>query len=135
MNCGFEDCVEFLNLTQSLKSWDDVLSTFFERRKKNADAIAQMSLENFVEMSSKVGDSEFLLEKELERKLEEAFPERFKSRYGRVAYSLEPYADVVAAGGVQMEILRDLMNSTGNGSPIDLDRARKLVETRLPLLG
>src|SRR4029078_2555422 len=56
MNCGFEDC-EVLNATLALQ-YDraQAFETFFESRKPNCDAIADMAVENFIEMRDKVAD-------------------------------------------------------------------------------
>src|SRR5262249_16206303 len=51
MNCGFEDSVALDEcLQQGNDYWEQILNVFFALRKPNADAIADMALENYVEM-------------------------------------------------------------------------------------
>ena len=76
MNCGFEDCVvldEVLGRTRNLGA---AFGEFAQLRKPNADAIADMAVENFVEMRDSVADARFLLEKAIERRLLNALPGR-----------------------------------------------------------
>ena len=67
MNCGFEDCrvlVECLDDAQG--SWSTALEAYQQLRKPNADAIADLAVENFVEMRDKVADERFLRRKKIE---------------------------------------------------------------------
>ncbi|HYD02525.1 MAG TPA: NAD(P)/FAD-dependent oxidoreductase, partial [Phycisphaerales bacterium] len=67
-------------------------------RKPNADAIAQMALENFVEMRDKVGSRVFLWKKKLEHAVQGAAPASFPSRYELVSFSTVPYTEALEAG-------------------------------------
>ena len=51
MNAGFEDC-RVLNqlLNEHQDHWKPTLAAFQQSRKPDADAIAQLALDNFVEM-------------------------------------------------------------------------------------
>ena len=70
MNSGFEDCFELGKLMDQYPGdWKTILSEFQISRKPNADAIADMALENFIEMRDKVADQKFLLRKKIEQKL------------------------------------------------------------------
>ncbi len=66
MNAGFED---IFVLNQIIKKHDDDWETIFQEyqqeRKPNADAIAELSYRNFIEMSSKTADPKFLLQKKI----------------------------------------------------------------------
>src|SRR5262249_32694566 len=66
MNCGFEDCSILDGLLASAASWDEAFEAFSRTRKTHSDAIADMAVENFVEMRDKVADPQFLLEKAVE---------------------------------------------------------------------
>ena len=91
MNCGFEDCVALEACLGRHPRWEDAFAEFFRLRKPNADAIADMAVENFVEMRDKTADPRFLLEKAVEKELLKAFPGEFLSRYTLVSFSLVPY--------------------------------------------
>jgi len=65
--------------------------TYQHQRKANADAIADMALENFVEMRDKVGQPEFLYKKRIEQTLIRLFPDRCQGQYNLVSFSTVPY--------------------------------------------
>ena len=108
MNCGFEDVLQLDRLLQDEKTWSAVFEKFFVTRKPNADAIADMALENWVEMKEKVADAEFLRRKKIEAWLEQEFPDVFKSRYGLITYTLTPYATTQKIGRLQDELWRQI---------------------------
>jgi kynurenine 3-monooxygenase len=134
MNCGFEDAVE---LAQLMSGSDDVGAVFEEfqrRRKPNADAIAAMALENYVEMRDSVADAHFLLMRALERTLAARHPGWFVPRYWMVTFSRLPYSIAFERGEIQSGILRELTAGTHDLSQIDLARADQLIAERLPPL-
>ena len=113
MNSGFEDCMEFqalLNHTNpETEGWENILQNFFENRKPNADAIATLSLENFVEMSDKVGDARFLLRKQIEAHLCSLYPNNWTHTYSLVAFSDVPYSQALAIKRKQDLVLDKIM--------------------------
>ncbi len=132
MNCGFEDAVELAELLDAHR--DDLAWTFaeFERRRRpNAEAIAKMALENYVEMRDSVADAGFLLRRELGRALAERHPYRFVPRYSMVTFSRMPYAQAFARGAVQDALLRELADGKSRIGEIDLVHADALVRERL----
>ena len=138
MNCAFEDCVELAQLVDAGLGWEVAFAEFQRRRQPNADAIAQMALENYVEMRDTVRDRRFLRQKQLALRLEQRHPGRFIPRYSMVSFHPEiPYAEALRRGAVQQGILDELDaggDSTEAGE-IDLARADALVLERLPELG
>jgi kynurenine 3-monooxygenase len=136
MNCGFEDCVVLDGLIDRHGgSWDEILAAFTRARRPDAEAIADMALDNFVEMRDRVGDPAFLLRKEVEHRMELAFPSEYRSRYSMVTYSSIPYRVALEAGRIQEGILRELCAGLARAEELDLARARRLVRERLgPLL-
>jgi len=135
MNCGFEDAVELADLLGG--SGGDFAGAFaeFERRRKpNADAIAAMALENYVEMRDSVADAHFLLARALERTLAARHPGRFVPRYWMVTFSRVPYTTAYARGEIQAQILRELTAGKSSLDEVDLARADALVVERLTLL-
>jgi len=132
MNCGFEDAVELAELLDTHR--DDLAWTFaeFERRRRpNAEAIAKMAIENYVEMRDSVADAGFLLRRELGRVLAQHHPDRFVPRYSMVTFSRMPYAQAFARGAVQDALLRELADGKSRVEDIDLARAGALVRERL----
>jgi kynurenine 3-monooxygenase len=94
-NCAFEDVVELDQcLDDTGGDWARALPLFEERRRDNAEAIAQLALANFVEMRDKVASPVFKLRKKIEHALERALPNQYMSQYELVSVTTVPYADV-----------------------------------------
>ncbi|MDC8011714.1 FAD-dependent oxidoreductase [Tahibacter soli] len=128
MNCGFEDAVELAELMEGgIADPAAVFAEFERRRKPNADAIAAMALDNYVEMRDRVDDADFLLRRALERTLAARHPGRFVPRYWMVTFSRLPYAVAYARGDIQLDLLRRLTAGKRNIDEIDLDAADALV--------
>jgi kynurenine 3-monooxygenase len=135
MNCGFEDAVELAELLHNAPNDTNASFAQFQRRRKpNADAIAAMALENYIEMRDSVADAHFLLMRALERKLAERHPGRFVPRYWMVTFSRLPYATALARGEIQSAILRELTIGKTDLAAVDLVRADELIAMRLPPL-
>jgi kynurenine 3-monooxygenase len=132
MNCGFEDAVELADLFAGDPG--DVASLFaeFERRRRpNAEAIAAMALENYVEMRDSVADPAFLLRRELGRVLAARNPERFVPRYSMVTFTRMPYAEAFSRGAAQERVLRELTNGRQRIDEIDLAEADATVRREI----
>jgi kynurenine 3-monooxygenase len=132
MNAGFEDAVELAQLSAAQP--DDPAAVFaeFERRRRpNAQAIAAMALENYIEMRDSVADPAFLLRRELARVLAARQPDRFVPRYSMVTFTRMPYATAFARGAIQDRLLRELAEGRHDIAAIDLDVADALVRERL----
>jgi 2-polyprenyl-6-methoxyphenol hydroxylase and related FAD-dependent oxidoreductases len=105
MNCAFEDCAA---LAQHIDAAPDLAAAFaaFEaERKPDAGAIQKMALENYIEMRDLVDDPEFLLQRELERVLQQRHPGRFVPHYTMVTFMRIPYSLALARSEVQRGIL------------------------------
>jgi kynurenine 3-monooxygenase len=136
MNCAFEDCLELDRCyEQSGGDWQATFETFAARRKPNADAIADMALENYVEMRDSVRDAGFLLRQSVAFQLERRFPERFARRYGLVMFRDDvPYAEAQERGRIQEQILREITVGVDDAGAVDYNRAGRLVAARLSRL-
>jgi kynurenine 3-monooxygenase len=139
MNCGFEDCERLDQglgrLLQGELGWDTLFTGFSRERKPNADAIADMAVENFVEMRDKVADPRFQLEKQVERVLSRAFPDVYVPRYSLVTFSRVGYRKAYQAGLAQAEILSELCSQISAAEEVSLDRAGVLIDAKLaPLM-
>ncbi|HEY4798368.1 MAG TPA: NAD(P)/FAD-dependent oxidoreductase, partial [Bacteroidia bacterium] len=112
MNCCFEDCFHFDDLVNQYgPDWKKVFDEFSIQRKENADAIADMAVENFVEMRDLVSHKAFVLKKKAEALLEEKFPESFISKYAMVSFHRIPYATAMKRGQIQDRILMSMCSS------------------------
>lgn len=110
MNAGFEDIYV---LDQIIKEqgddWGAIFKIYQKQRKPNADAIAELSYRNFIEMSSKTADPMFLLQKKIEKRFSSHHPEKWIPAYSRVTFSDKPYAEALAIGDFQEKIMKEIM--------------------------
>ncbi|MEV3926304.1 FAD-dependent oxidoreductase [Actinomadura coerulea] len=96
-NCAFEDCIEIDRcLTETGGDWARALSLYQERRKANTDAIAEMALDNFVEMRDRVSSPVYRAKQAATHALERRLAGRYVSRYELVSFSTIPYARIPA---------------------------------------
>jgi kynurenine 3-monooxygenase len=111
MNAGFEDCRELnLLLDKHRDDWEKVLPAFQELRKPNADAIAQLALDNFIEMRDLVNDPDFILRKKIEAELHKRYPTQWIPLYSMVTFREDiPYAVAYATGQKQKKIMEEVL--------------------------
>ena len=132
MNAGFEDCSELNRLLDKHKDdWNLVLPEFDRIRRPNAEAIADMAIENYTTMRSSVIDPKFHLKKELGFELEKRFPDRFMPRYSMVMFQLLPYAEAFDRGQKQKAILNQLVENRDSVDDVDFALAKQLIEQQL----
>ena len=110
MNAGFED-IYVLNeiIKEQGDNWEGIFEQYQKQRKPNADAIAELSYRNFIEMSSKTADPKFLLQKKIEKKFADKYPDKWLPLYSRVTFSYRPYAEALAIGDAQEKIMEQIM--------------------------
>ena len=131
MNAAFEDCLILDGLLDRHESWETLFADFAHSRLSNTAAIAQMALENYVEMRDTVRDPTYLRRRALAMELERRFPEHFIPRYSMVMFHPEiPYAEALRRGEVQARILQELDDPSVPGE-VDLVLARALIAARL----
>jgi kynurenine 3-monooxygenase len=133
MNAGFEDIFVLSRIMKQYgDDWERIFQTFQKERKPNADAIAELSYRNFMEMSSKTADPKFLLQKKIEKWFSEKYPELWIPTYSRVTFSHRPYAEALAIGDIQESIMQEVMKLPGieekwNSSEVE-NKIRQLLE-------
>jgi kynurenine 3-monooxygenase len=129
MNSGFEDCA-LLNSLISGQSpdWENVFHQFSQLRKPNTDAIADMAVENFVEMRDSVTNPHFLLKKKVGFELEKRWPDRFIPRYSMVIFRPDiPYAEAQRRGAIQDRILEKLCANISAPEQVNWNEAERLL--------
>lgn len=121
MNSGFEDVRLFIETSEEMEwDWDQILSTYSIQRKKDADAISELALHNFVEMRDHVGDQNFLRRKRLESQIQEQFPEDWIPLYSMVTFSDMHYSEALKLGKIQKKIMDEVLSS--NQEKIDFNQ-------------
>ncbi len=108
MNAAFEDCMALSAMLRSHPpsrggrgaslDFSEALEAFQRDRKPNADAIADMAVENFVEMRDKTGQPAFLYRKKVEQVIHHHYPEAVTPRYNLVSFSTVPYVEARQRG-------------------------------------
>jgi kynurenine 3-monooxygenase len=122
-NCAFEDCVELdACLAVCGASLEPALARYQERRKPNAEAIADLALENFAEMRARVASPLFRLRKRAEHALERLLPDRYVSLYELVSFSTVPYAEARQRARTQNAIVAAVAGSAVVGAAALLHR-------------
>jgi kynurenine 3-monooxygenase len=111
MNCSFEDCVVLDQCIDEFNGdWTKILDAYQKLRKPNADAIASLALQNFIEMRDLVGSPEFLHKKHVEHDLVVLYPDKFKSQYERTTFSNENYLDALNWGAKNDALLEYIIS-------------------------
>lgn len=124
MNCAFEDCSLLCEaLDASPESWETLFSNFGSARKKDTDAIADLAIDNFIEMRDTSANPLFPLKKQVEHLLEEKFPDDFISKYSMVSFHRIPYSIAMHRGRIQDAIIMR-----------EVERARSLEQINLQQL-
>ncbi|WP_454830655.1 FAD-dependent oxidoreductase [Pseudoxanthomonas wuyuanensis] len=134
MNCAFEDCVALARQLVSQRDRAAAFAAFEAERKPNAEAIQAMALENYIEMRDRVDDPDFLLQRELERALQERHPGRFVPHYSMVTFMLIPYALAHQRSEIQRRILVDATRGRDSLAQIDWGAVDAAVTQRLDVL-
>ncbi|NNK12458.1 MAG: kynurenine 3-monooxygenase, partial [Flavobacteriaceae bacterium] len=110
MNAGFEDIYSLNKIIKQFgDDWETIFQTFQKQRKPNADAIAELSYRNFIEMSRKTADPSFLLQKKIEKWFAEKHPDLWEPTYSRVTFSDRSYSEALAIGDFQEAIMQEVM--------------------------
>ncbi len=132
INCGFEDCTVLLELLDRHGAdWERVFREFESARKASTDAIADLAVENFVEMRDRVADKNFLLRKKVELALEARFPGLFVPKYAMVTFHRIPYATALRRGQIQDRILTILCKTLERVEDLDWEKADMLIHSEL----
>jgi kynurenine 3-monooxygenase len=106
MNAAFEDCVV---LDECLAAFPNnrerACKEYFQRRKENADALADLAVANFIEMRDKTASKTFRAKKKLDHWLEAALPGIYLPLYTMVTFTRMPYAQAARRARLQDGII------------------------------
>jgi kynurenine 3-monooxygenase len=129
MNCGFEDCSVLNTLIEKHSGkWDDILNEYQELRKPDADAIADLALNNFVEMRDKVADPTFLLQKKIEANFSARHPDKWTPAYSLVTFRPDVrYSEALKRGNFQQGIMDEVMAVKEIESLWDTEQIEKMI--------
>src|SRR5438445_4897144 len=106
MNAAFEDCVVFDEcLAAFLDNRERAFAEYFVRRKENADALADLAVDNFIEMRDKTASPAFRAKKKLDHFLEALLPGVYLPLYAMVTFTRMPYATAAKRARFQDRIV------------------------------
>lgn len=106
MNAAFEDCVVLDEcLAQFPEDRQRAFAEYFQRRKINADALADLALGNFIEMRDKTASKTFRGKKKLDHFLEAALPGVYLPLYTMVTFTRIPYAKAARRARIQDSVV------------------------------
>jgi kynurenine 3-monooxygenase len=111
MNAGFEDAVVLLELLEKHQyHWKNTLAEYQQLRKKDGDAIAQLALDNHIEMRDKTADPNFLLQKKIEQWFYKKHPDKWIPLYDMVTYRPDiRYSEALQKGYYQDKIMQEVL--------------------------
>jgi len=106
MNAAFEDCVVLDEcLAEFPKDRQRGFAEYFARRKKNADALADLAVQNFIEMRDKTASQTFRAKKKLDHLLEGLLPGIYLPLYTMVTFTRIPYSTAARRACLQNRIV------------------------------
>ena len=113
MNASFEDVRVFDDILEEVgDDWESVFKMFQEERAVNANAIADLAIDNFHEMQDKVDDEDFKKKRKIEMQLEQQFADYY-SKYSLVTFKADlPYSEAKQLGRAQDELLLDIVSKS-----------------------
>jgi kynurenine 3-monooxygenase len=133
MNCGFEDCYVLNQLMNTHgEDWGTILREYQSLRKPDGDAIAELALNNFLEMRDRVSDPSFLLQKKIESRLHDKFPAQWVPAYSQVTFSPQiRYSEALINSKRQEAIMQSVMGRPGIEKEWDSPNVEALIFDQL----
>jgi kynurenine 3-monooxygenase len=97
MNAALEDCRVLDECMGRYPDgdWKSVFRAFQAARKRHTDVLAELSKQNFVELTQSVNSPRFVARKKIDLVLNRLFPEQWIPLYTLVSHTSMPYADAV----------------------------------------
>jgi kynurenine 3-monooxygenase len=107
MNAAFEDCTVLTQcLTRHAPKWTAALDEYERRRRENTDTLADLAVDNFLEMRDRVSSRLFLWRKKLGILLHTLFPRWYVPLYTLVTFTTTPYAAARSRAQLQDRVVR-----------------------------
>jgi kynurenine 3-monooxygenase len=120
-NCAFEDAVVLDECVRAhAPDWDRVFTAFEAGRKEHTDALAQLSVHNFVEMRDHTASRLFRARKATEKALYRLFPRLFMPLYMMISFTRIPYAETVRRAHRQALFLKSVAAAVGAAAVLSI---------------
>ncbi|GAB4248617.1 MAG: NAD(P)/FAD-dependent oxidoreductase [Vicingaceae bacterium] len=115
MNCGFEDCTVMWELMQKHnENWGKIFEEYQTLRKPDGDGVQDLSLHNYYVMRDYVADPKFLLQKKIEARFADKYPDKWMPLYSQVTFSHIRYSEAYKVGMRQEKIMKKVMSQFPN---------------------
>jgi kynurenine 3-monooxygenase len=105
MNAAFEDCTVLADCLGRHPDLGAAFADYESRRKPHLDTLAELCIDNFVEMRDRVGSRLFVLRKKLGILLHRLFPRWYVPLYVLVEFTRTPYADALRRARTQNRVV------------------------------
>ena len=109
MNAAFEDCrVLDQCLARRSPDWHAAFHHYELERKQHVDALAEMCIDNFLEMRDKVSSRLFRMRKKTQLLLHKCFPRWYLPLYTLITFTTTPYATARLRARIQDWVIRGI---------------------------
>lgn len=106
MNAGMEDIEVLYKIYEKTGSLQDALEVYGEERPKDAHAIADLALYNYIEMRDLVTSNWFLFRKKVDNLITTFFPRLMKPLYEMTVFTPSiPYSEVISRSKKQSVVI------------------------------
>jgi kynurenine 3-monooxygenase len=96
MNAAFEDCTVLCRcLAEHGKDLETAFRAYETARKEHTDTLADLCIDNFLEMRDRVGSRYFIVKKKAAVLLHKLFPRWYLPLYTMIEFTRIPYADAL----------------------------------------
>lgn len=113
-NACFDDCAVMADcIDRHGDDWGAAFAEYQQIRKPNMDIMADLSIQNLAELQDHVGDRRFQLRKEVERRVQQRYPDRFASLYWKVTFSSMSYVEALKKDREHRAIIDRIMSVKG----------------------
>jgi kynurenine 3-monooxygenase len=120
MNASFQDCSVLNSLLEKHDGiWGKTFDEFSSTHVSNGHAIADMAIENYIEMRDSVNDPTYKKRRQLEFELEQQFPNQFIPRYSMVSFHQIPYSEVYNRGEIQFDLMNKFFDDKLSKNELD----------------
>lgn len=109
MNAAFEDCTVLHECLAGYSPRPTALAAYEKLRKKHLDVLADLCIDNFLEMRDRVGSRLFVFRKKLGLLLHLFFPKWYIPLYVMIEFTRIPYADALRRARRQDWVVRGIV--------------------------
>jgi kynurenine 3-monooxygenase len=128
MNASLEDCVVLSDLLdRHSDDWSKVMGDFYESRRPDTDAVAELAMYNYEEIQARVNDAAFRARREVEFELMRRYPTRYVSMHVLVMFRHVPYRFARDSLALQNELLPKICGGATSVEAVDWRQVERLM--------